>query len=75
MEGIIPGGPAEIAGMLVGDHILQVDGVEIGNEPHKKVVERIRSGDSQGMTFLVVDPQTEKEMKERVSGWNRLTSN
>ncbi len=63
----------------MGDHLLQVHGVDVTEVPHTEVVGRIREGDGQGKTvMLVVDPQTEAEMKERVSGsrmetlWNCL---
>ncbi len=53
----------------MGDHLLQVQGVDVTEVPHTEVVGRIREGDGQGKTvMLVVDPQTEAEMKERVSG-------
>ncbi len=68
IEAVTPGGPADLAGIRVDDHILQVDGVDISEDSHKQVVARIKAGGKQGKSFLVIDPQTEKEMKERVSG-------
>jgi len=36
-----PGSPAEEAGLKSGDRIIEVNGVNIGNENHKQVVQRI----------------------------------
>ncbi len=35
--------PAEKAGLLEGDRILEVNGVNIASENHKQVVERIKA--------------------------------
>lgn len=36
--------PAESAGLLEGDRIIEVNGVNISNENHQQVVKRIRNG-------------------------------
>ena len=56
--------PAEAAGMKEGDRIVEVEGVNIGNENHSQVVERIKkAGDS--VTMLLVDPDTDQYFKDQ----------
>jgi len=50
--------PAEKAGLLEGDRILEVNGVNIANENHKQVVERIKAI-SDETSLLVVDRATD----------------
>lgn len=47
--------PAETAGLKQGDRIIEVNGVNIGNETHKQVVQRIKAI-SDEVQLLVVDP-------------------
>lgn len=47
--------PAEVAGLKQGDRIIEVNGVNIGNETHKQVVQRIKAI-SDEVRLLVVDP-------------------
>lgn len=47
--------PAETAGLKQGDRIIEVNGVNIGNETHKQVVQRIKAI-SDEVRLLVVDP-------------------
>lgn len=47
--------PAEQAGLREGDRILEVNGVDIGSETHKQVVERIKAIPNE-TTLLVLDP-------------------
>jgi Na(+)/H(+) exchange regulatory cofactor NHE-RF2 len=47
--------PAEQAGLREGDRILEVNGVDIGAETHKQVVERIKTVPNE-TTLLVMDP-------------------
>lgn len=35
---VSPNGPAELSGMLTGDHVLEVDGVNVTEESHQKVL-------------------------------------
>ena len=37
MKWVLPNGPADLAGMLPGDHMLEVDGVNVVEEAHHKV--------------------------------------
>lgn len=47
--------PAENSGLREGDRILEVNGVDIGSETHKQVVERIKAIPNE-TTLLVLDP-------------------
>ncbi|XP_031641242.1 Na(+)/H(+) exchange regulatory cofactor NHE-RF2 [Contarinia nasturtii] len=47
--------PAEVAGLKQGDRIIEVNGVNIGNETHKQVVQRIKAI-SDEVQLLVIDP-------------------
>lgn len=47
--------PAESAGLRQGDRIIEVNGVNIGNESHKQVVQRIKAIACE-VRLLVVDP-------------------
>jgi len=49
------GSPAERAGLKQGDRIIEVNAVNIGNETHKQVVQRIKAIASE-VQLLVVDP-------------------
>lgn len=55
--------PAEAAGLKEGDRIVEVNGVNIGNENHQQVVTRIKSGGEE-TRLLVVDSETDNWYKE-----------
>ena len=55
--------PAFRAGMLAGDHVVEVDGVNVERLTHQEVVQRIRSGSGKSKTILVIDQDTEKLFK------------
>jgi len=57
-----PESPADLAGLKEGDRIVEVNGVNINQENHKQVVERIKSVDSE-TKLLVVDKPTEETYK------------
>lgn len=56
--------PAEFAGMKEGDRIIEVNGVNIANENHKQVVERIKAIPHE-TRLLVLDEEADKWYKER----------
>lgn len=56
--------PAELAGLREGDRIIEVNGVNIANENHKQVVERIKCVPNE-TKLLVVDPEADKWYKEK----------
>ena len=56
-------GPAIQAGMLAGDHVIEVDGVNVEKLTHQEVVQRIRGGSGKNKTVLVIDQETEKLFK------------
>ncbi|XP_013775488.1 Na(+)/H(+) exchange regulatory cofactor NHE-RF1-like [Limulus polyphemus] len=51
--------PAEFGGLREGDRIIEVNGVNVANENHKQVVERIKCIPNE-TNLLVVDPEAEK---------------
>lgn len=53
---IDPGSPAEAAGLREGDRIVEVNGVNVGQENHKQVVGRIRASSST-CSLLVADTE------------------
>ncbi|XP_076616270.1 Na(+)/H(+) exchange regulatory cofactor NHE-RF2-like isoform X2 [Chaetodon auriga] len=58
-----PGTPASAAGLLVGDRLVFVNGVNVEGESHKQVVARIQAtvGD---LEFIVVDVATTELLKK-----------
>jgi len=56
--------PAKAAGLQEGDKIIEVNGVNINQENHKQVVQRIKSNPSE-TRLLVVDSATESYHKEK----------
>lgn len=50
--------PAESSGLRQGDRIIEVNGINIGSETHKQVVERIKSV-SDHTKLLVIDPKAD----------------
>jgi len=58
------GSPAWLSGMKEHDRIVEVNGVNIGNENHKQVVERIKTNPNETQ-LLVVDRQTDAYYKDK----------
>ncbi|XP_042887397.1 Na(+)/H(+) exchange regulatory cofactor NHE-RF1-like [Penaeus japonicus] len=56
--------PAEMAGLLEGDRIIEVNGVNIANENHKQVVQRIKAVTNE-TRLLVLDPEADKYYKSK----------
>ncbi|XP_014784281.1 Na(+)/H(+) exchange regulatory cofactor NHE-RF3 [Octopus bimaculoides] len=56
------GSPAEAAFLYQGDRIIEVNGVNIGNENHQQVVQRIKAGGEE-TRLLVVDTETDIHFK------------
>lgn len=69
--------PAERAGLKQGDRIIEVNGVNIGNETHKQVVQRIKAIASE-VQLLVVDPSVpvnkENRIVEQTNGSSTITA-
>ncbi|XP_076471985.1 Na(+)/H(+) exchange regulatory cofactor NHE-RF2-like isoform X2 [Babylonia areolata] len=61
-----PGSPAEAAGLREGDRIVEVNGINIGNENHQQVVSRIKSGGTE-TRLLVVDTATDLHYKSSMT--------
>lgn len=58
------GSPAEAAGLKEGDRIIEVNGVNISNENHKQVVQRIKSVPDE-TKLLVVDTEADNYFKSK----------
>lgn len=58
------GSPAESAGLREGDRIIEVNGVNVSNENHKQVVERIKAIPNE-TKMLVVDQEAEKYYRNK----------
>nr|CAD7263782.1 unnamed protein product [Timema shepardi] len=56
------GSPAEAAGLKLGDRIIEVNGVNIANDNHKQVVQRIKSKQNE-TELLVVDSEADTYFK------------
>jgi membrane-associated protease RseP (regulator of RpoE activity) len=56
------GSPAEAAGLKQGDRIVEFNGVNIANENHKQVVQRIKAVPDE-TKLLVVDAEADKHYK------------
>ncbi|KAL3842524.1 hypothetical protein ACJMK2_020528 [Sinanodonta woodiana] len=54
--------PAEAAGLKMGDRIVEVNGVNIEEESHKEVIQRVKDGGNE-TRFLVVDKETDQYYK------------
>jgi Na(+)/H(+) exchange regulatory cofactor NHE-RF1 len=58
-----PGSPAEKAGLLAGDRLVEVNGENVEKETHQQVVSRIRAA-LNAVRLLVVDPDTDGQLKK-----------
>lgn len=57
------GSPAELAGLREGDRIIEVNGVNISNENHRQVVERIKAMVNETI-LLVIDEEGDRYYKD-----------
>ncbi|XP_012893499.1 PREDICTED: Na(+)/H(+) exchange regulatory cofactor NHE-RF1 [Dipodomys ordii] len=58
-----PGSPAEKAGLLAGDRLVEVNGENVEKETHQQVVSRIRAALS-AVRLLVVDPEADEQLRK-----------
>lgn len=57
------GSPAERAGLLAGDRLVEVNGENVEKETHQEVVSRIRAS-LNAVRLLVVDPDTDERLQK-----------
>lgn len=65
------GSPSELAGLRQGDRIIEVNGVNIGSETHKQVVERIKSV-ANHTRLLVIDPKADIHNHQQLEAIERV---
>lgn len=58
-----PSSPAERAGLLAGDRLVEVNGENVEKETHQQVVNRIRAS-LNAVRLLVVDPETDERLQK-----------
>ncbi|XP_006886294.1 PREDICTED: Na(+)/H(+) exchange regulatory cofactor NHE-RF1 [Elephantulus edwardii] len=58
-----PGSPAEKAGLLAGDRLVEVNGENVEKETHQQVVSRIRAA-LNAVRLLVVDPEADQQLQK-----------
>lgn len=58
-----PGSPAEKAGLLAGDRLVEVNGENVEKETHQQVVSRIRAA-LNAVRLLVVDPDADERLQK-----------
>lgn len=58
-----PGSPAERAGLLAGDRLVEVNGENVEKETHQQVVSRIRAS-LNAVRLLVVDSETDERLQK-----------
>lgn len=58
-----PDSPAEKAGLLAGDRLVEVNGENVEKETHQQVVSRIRAA-LNAVRLLVVDPDTDQRLQK-----------
>ncbi|XP_036194866.1 Na(+)/H(+) exchange regulatory cofactor NHE-RF1 isoform X4 [Myotis myotis] len=58
-----PGSPAEKAGLLAGDRLVEVNGENVERETHQQVVSRIRAS-LNAVRLLVVDLETDERLQK-----------
>ncbi|XP_058515680.1 Na(+)/H(+) exchange regulatory cofactor NHE-RF3-like [Ochotona princeps] len=64
MTDIIPQGVAMKAGVLAGDHLIEVNGENVEDASHEEVVEKVKKSGNRIM-FLLVDKDTDKRHSEQ----------
>ncbi|XP_051055460.1 Na(+)/H(+) exchange regulatory cofactor NHE-RF3 isoform X1 [Phodopus roborovskii] len=70
---ITPGGVAMRAGVLVGDHLIEVNGENVESDSHEAVVEKVKKAGSR-IVFLLVDKETAKRHSEQKTQFKRETA-
>ena len=63
---VLPGGPADRSGLKNGDILIEVDGINVENKPHKDVVKIIKERSiSNQIRFLVSGQKRSLYIEER----------
>ncbi|KFD58724.1 hypothetical protein M514_00417 [Trichuris suis] len=75
VSAIVPGGAAEQAGMLKGDRILEVNGINVEGGTHKQVVDLIKaSGDKLVLSVISVSPSEQDRIDSSCQSDENSTS-
>ncbi|XP_043431972.1 Na(+)/H(+) exchange regulatory cofactor NHE-RF3 isoform X2 [Prionailurus bengalensis] len=73
MTDITPQGVAMKAGVLAGDHLIEVNGENVEDASHEEVVAKVKSSGGRVM-FLLVDEETDKLHTEQKTRFRRETA-
>ncbi|XP_030180576.1 Na(+)/H(+) exchange regulatory cofactor NHE-RF3 isoform X2 [Lynx canadensis] len=73
MTDITPQGVAMKAGVLAGDHLIEVNGENVEDASHEEVVAKVKSSGGHVM-FLLVDEETDKLHTEQKTRFRRETA-
>ena len=65
VEEVDPGGPAERAGLKVGDRVIQINGSNVEADEHLEVIDRLRDCEDE-VTLLVTDSKSDKHYQSIV---------
>nr|XP_060478198.1 Na(+)/H(+) exchange regulatory cofactor NHE-RF3 isoform X2 [Panthera onca] len=73
MTDITPQGVAMKAGVLAGDHLIEVNGENVEDASHEEVVAKVKSSGGR-VVFLLVDEETDKLHTEQKTRFRRETA-
>jgi hypothetical protein len=65
VDNIENGLPAYYSGLKDGDRVVEIDGIDVSDMPHREVVKMIKDSGREGMKMLVVDLNTEEYFRDK----------
>lgn len=68
---ISPGGPAEVAGLMMGDKIMQVNGWDMTMVTHDKARQKLTKNNKDVVRLLVTRKSLEEAVKHSMGGYPR----